>query len=344
MSATPTSSRPVARELISVVVPTYNSRRLEELADRLAAVFGDLGAPYELIFVDDDSPDATTWHTAARLARERSEVRAIQLTRNFGQQAATLCGLREARGAFVVTMDDDLQHLPEDVPRLLEHREWDIVVAQFPQKQHSLLRRAGSRVKGYFDRIIVGKPKSIQLSPFRLLSRTVVDGILAIRTPNPFIPALMFHVSKRVTGVVVRHGARSDGRSGYTLVKLIKIFSDLVINNSSLVLRFVGQIGILLSIVSFLLTGLVVYRKLVHGVVVQGWASLMAAILLIGGLLLFGLGVVGEYLIRIIEASESKPTYLVRCRLGGEHGLGVGGGEGGAEASELRAPLREVVR
>ena len=344
MSSAPDSPQLATRELISVVVPTYNGRRLEELADRIAAVFRGLGVPHELVLVDDDSPDATTWRTAERLARERSEVRAIQLTRNFGQQAATLCGLREARGAFVITMDDDLQHLPEDIPRFLELREWDIVIGQFPDKQHSLFRRAGSRVKGYFDRIIVGKPKSIQLSPFRLLSRTVVDGILAIHTPNPFIPALMFHVSKRVSGAVVRHGARSDGRSGYTFGKLLKVFSDLLINNSSLVLRLVGQIGILFSFVSFLLTGLVVYRRLAQGVAVQGWASLMAAILLIGGLLLFGLGVVGEYLIRIIEASESKPTYFVRCRVGAEDGFDPHGSNGGAEASEPRPPLREVIR
>lgn len=342
MSSAPTSPHPVKRDLISVVIPTYNSQRLEELADRIAAVFRNLQESYELVFVDDDSPDETTWRTAERLARERIEVRAIQLTRNFGQQAATLCGLREARGAFVLTMDDDLQHLPEDIPKFLELREWDIVIGQFPEKQHSLLRRAGSRVKGYFDRIIVGKPKSIQLSPFRLLSRTVVDGILAIHSPNPFIPALMFHVSKKVQGVVVRHGPRSDGRSGYTLRKLLKIFSDLLINNSSLVLRLVGQIGILFSSVSFLLTGLVVYRRLAQGVAVQGWASLMAAILLIGGLLLFSLGVVGEYLIRIIEASESKPTYFVRSRVGAEEDLASNGTRGGE--AEARLPLREVIR
>lgn len=340
----PAAPLPSTRELISVVVPTYNSRRLEELANRIAAVFRDLGVPHELVLVDDDSPDATTWRTAERLARERSEVRAVRLTRNFGQQAATLCGLREARGAFVITMDDDLQHLPEDIPRFLELRDRDIVIGQFTVKQHNLLRRAGSRVKSYFDRLIVGNPKSIQLSPFRLLSRTVVDGILAIHTPNPFIPALMFHVSKRASGVSVRHGARSDGRSGYTLRKLLKVFSDLLINNSSLVLRLVGQVGILLSFVSFLLTAVVVYQKLAQGVAVQGWASLMAAILLIGGLLLFGLGVVGEYLIRIIEASESKPTYFVRHRVGKQFRTASDGGDGGAEASIRHPPLREVIQ
>jgi glycosyltransferase involved in cell wall biosynthesis len=314
----------IANLLISVVIPVYNSRRLEELADRIRDVFRGIGIEHELVLVDDGSPDPDVWRTAAALARERAEVVAIQLSRNFGQQPATLCGLQEARGDFVVTMDDDLQHLPEDIPKFLELRNWDIVIGQFPTKQHTLFRRVASRVKGQFDRIIVGKPKSIQLSPFRLLSRTVVNGMLTIRTPNPFIPALMFHVSKKVIGVEVRHGARAEGKSGYDLPKLVKIFSDLLINNSSLVLRLVGQMGVFFSFVSFVLTVVVVVRRLIHSVAVQGWASLMAALLFIGGLLLFGLGIVGEYLIRIIQASESRPTYFVRERVAGD--LGEAGG------------------
>lgn len=332
-----------ARELVSVVVPVYNSGRLEELADRLSAVFEEAGIPHELILVDDGSPEPQTWRSAERLARERHHVSAIQLTRNFGQQAATLCGLQAARGAFVITMDDDLQHLPEDIPRFLELRDWDIVIGQFPRRRHSLFRRITSRVKALFDRIIVGNPKSIRLSPFRMLSQTVVEGMLAIRTPHPFIPALMLHVSQRIVGVEVRHGARSEGRSGYTLRKLVHVFGDLLINNSSLVLRMVGQVGILLALVSFALTGVVIFRKLLHGVTVQGWTSLMAALLLIGGLLLFGLGVVGEYLIRIIEASEAKPTYFVRRRIGGGDGASLMIDRRRREGMEPNEPLGKVV-
>lgn len=329
-------------ELITVVVPVYNSRRLEELADRVAAVFRDAGISHELVLVDDDSPDPATWHTAVQLARQRPAVRALRLTRNFGQQAATLCGLQEARGAFVITMDDDLQHLPEDIPRFLALREWDIVIGQFSRKRHTLFRRTASQIKAFFDILIVGNPRSVQLSPFRMLSRTVVDGVLAIRTPHPFIPALMFHVSRRAVGVEVSHGARSDGRSGYTLRKLVRVFSDLLINNSSLVLRLVGQVGILLACVSFLLTAVVILRKLLHGVTVQGWSSLMAAILLIGGLLLFGLGVVGEYLIRIIEASEARPTYLVRSRVGDEATAAGGRDVASGEIGRSAEPRRKV--
>jgi dolichol-phosphate mannosyltransferase/undecaprenyl-phosphate 4-deoxy-4-formamido-L-arabinose transferase len=302
---------------VSIVIPVFDSPVLEELVDRIDAVFrGRPEDDYEIIFVDDHSPDPRVWPTLERLACERERVRAVQLTRNFGQQAATLCGLHEACGEVVLTMDDDLQHDPRDIPRLLTHAHCDIVIGQFERKRHSLFKRLTSRIKGLFDQILIGKPRGIQLSSFRLLNRTVVDGILSIRTPNPFLPALMFYVSKDVAGVPVSHGARQRGRSGYTLGKMVRVFSNLLINNSSLVLRLVGYVGISFAVVSFLLAALVVYRKIVYGVAVQGWASLFAALLLIGGLLLISLGVVGEYLVRIIESSEGRPTYFVRRRLG----------------------------
>jgi hypothetical protein len=161
-----------------------------------------------------------------------------------------------------------------------------------------------------------------------MLNRVVVDGILSIKTPHPFIPALMFHVSTDAAGLPVEHQARRRGTSNYTVLKLLRLFSDLLIHNSSIVLRLVGQAGIAIAGVSFAVAAWVIYRKLVYKIALQGWASLFAALLLIGGMLLFGLGVIGEYLIRIIESSEARPSYFVRRRsrnrLGG-HGAGADG-------------------
>lgn len=302
--------------LISIVIPVYNSAVLDDLAGRIHRVFASLPDSYEILFVDDFSPDPGVWPALERLAAASPSVRAIQLTRNFGQHAATVCGLREAHGEFVLTMDDDLEHSPEDIPRLLAMRGHDVVVAQFRDKQHRPWTRASSRLKGVFDWLILGKPKHIQLTSYRLLSRVVVEGMLAIRTAHPFIPALMFHVTKDITGVALDHQRRQRGRSSYTFAKRLRLFTDLVIHNSSLVLRLVGQIGLVLSGASFLIAGYIIYMKLAHRIGLMGWASLFAAQLLIGGLLLFSVGIVGEYLVRIIESSEAKPTYFVRRRVG----------------------------
>jgi dolichol-phosphate mannosyltransferase/undecaprenyl-phosphate 4-deoxy-4-formamido-L-arabinose transferase len=300
---------------VSVVIPVFDSPVLTELAHRIDATLGSLpDVQYEVIFVDDGSRNPDTWPTLEGLARERPFIRALQLAKNFGQQAASLCGLREARGDIVITMDDDLQHAPEDIPKFLALIDRDIVIGQFDHRRHPLARRVASRVKGYFDRIILGKPKGIQLSSFRMLSRVVVDGMLSISTAHPFLPALMFHVSNDVAGVQVRHAPRRAGRSGYTFWKLVRVFSNLLISNSSLVLKTVGHIGVVFAAISFLMAAVVIYRRVSSGTSVQGWPSLMAVELLLGGLLLFSVGVVGEYLIRIIESTEHKPTYFVRRR------------------------------
>lgn len=301
------------RRLVSVVVPVYDSPALEALASGIAAVFRESPDDYEIIFVDDGSPDPHIWETLERLVRDE-HIRAFQLTRNFGQQAATLCGLRESRGDLVVTMDDDLQHDPADIPRLLAHANRDVVIAQFARKEHGLFRRLASRVKGVFDEIVIKKPKHLQLSSFRLLNRMTVDGVLSIRTPNPFLPALVFHITRDVVGVTVGHAPRAGGRSGYTLRSLLRVFSNLIINNSSILLRIAATTGMSFALASFTLAGFVVYRKLAHKVAVQGWTSLFAALLLIGGLILVSIGIMGEYLIRIIESSERRPTYFVRRR------------------------------
>lgn len=300
--------------LVSVVIPVYDSPALEVLTEQLETVLHKAGMAYEIIFVDDGSPDPRIWPALEKLAHERPHVRALQLSRNFGQQAATLCGLREARGGVMITIDDDLQHDPRDIPLLLAHSDHDIVIGQLGPKEHHLARRIASRLKGVFDRLVIGTPKGLQLSSFRLLSRTVVDGILSMRTPHPFLPALMFYVSRDVVGVPVSHSRRVSGRSGYTLRKLLRLFSNLMINNSSMLLRAAAYAGMVLAAVSFGLAALATYRKLVYGVAVQGWTSLFAAIMMIGGLLLVSVGIVGEYLIRIIETTEAKPTFFVRRR------------------------------
>jgi dolichol-phosphate mannosyltransferase/undecaprenyl-phosphate 4-deoxy-4-formamido-L-arabinose transferase len=213
-------------------------------------------------------------------------------------------------------MDDDLQHDPADIPLLLAQSDHDIVIGEFAKKKQPFFRRAASAAKGVFDRIIIGTPRGLHLSSFRLLRRTVVEGVLSMRTPHPFMPALMFHVSKDVVGVPVRHARRAAGRSGYTLRKLLAMFSNLVINNSSILLRVAALAGMAFAALSFGLAAIVIYRKLAHDISVQGWTSLFAATMLMGGLLLVSVGIIGEYLIRIIATSEAKPTYFVRRRSG----------------------------
>ena len=303
---------------LSVVIPVYNTvEGLDELSRRV----GDVLAQHstndgELILVDDCSPNPDTWPTLKAVAEAHEHVRLIQLTRNFGQQAATLAGLEAARGDLMLTMDDDLQHAPEDIPLLLQHAEHDIVIGQFPKRRHGVFKRFTSWLKGWFDHLLIGRPRHIRTTSFRCLKRTVVDGMLRFRTPHPFVPALMFHVSRDIIGVDVSHSARKEGKTGYSLRKLFSLFSNLLINNSAFLMRVVGALGTITALASFGVLGWVLWRKLADNVPIMGWSSLMAASLFLGGMMLLSIGLVGEYLIRAIEASEGKPSWVVRRKVG----------------------------
>ena len=297
----------------SVVIPVYNTvGPLPELVSRLAAVFQSMGAEHEVVMVDDGSPNPETWQTLEKLAEAHPELVGIRLSRNFGQQPATLCGIAESQGDYVITMDDDLQHSPEDIPLLAEKRDHDVVIAQFRHKKHNIAKRIASRLKGYFDSLIIGKPRHIRLSPFRMINRATVDGMLAIRSANPFIPALMFYVTKDVVGVPIKHQHRAEGKSNYTFSKMLKVFNNLLIGNSSFLLRVIGYFGILIALLSMMYALWIVLQQLGSTTFVPGWTSVIVSVLFVGGLLLFSVGIIGEYLIRIISGVESRPSYVIR--------------------------------
>lgn len=305
--------------LVSIVIPVYNTAKtLPEISRRVDAVFRTRADDdYELIFVDDCSPNPATWPALEATADGNPRVKIVQLTRNFGQQGATLCGNAEAGGDVVMTMDDDLQHRPEDIPALLAEAGHDIVIGQFRRKRHNLFKRATSWLKGWFDYTLIGKPKHLQSTSFRLYSRTVAEGLKLFHTPNPFMPALLFQISKDIVGVDVDHAPREDGRSGYSLGRMVKLFSNLIINNSSFLLRMFAYLGMGLAALSLAMFFVVLYQKLVLGVPIQGWASLMATLLLVGGTMMLIMGIMGEYLLRAIQSTEGNPAFFVRRRRGG---------------------------
>lgn len=299
----------------SVIIPVYNTEdSLIEIGKRIKSVFLDtVESSYELIFIDDCSGNKNTWKVLQELVKSDKNVQAIRLMRNFGQQAATICGIQLAKGDYLITMDDDLQHLPEDIPALIAKRDHDIVVGQFNKRNHSFSKILLSRIKGYFDRIILGKPKHIQLSPYRLINRATIEGMKNLfSTPYPFLPACMFYVTKDIVGVEVNHNTRYNGKSGYSFFQLIRLFSNLMINNSSFLLRVIGNTGLAISFLSFSLGLYFIYRKLFYSGKIIGWTSVIVTVLFIGGLLLFSIGVIGEYLIRIIRGVDKWPNYIIR--------------------------------
>jgi glycosyltransferase involved in cell wall biosynthesis len=300
--------------IYSVVIPVYNTTEtLRQITQRIDCVFQNtIKAEYELIMVDDCSPNPSTWLILQELKKKNGKMKIVQLARNCGQHPATLCGMKISEGDFVITMDDDLQHRPEDIVNLLLQKQHDIVIGIFAEKKHNMFKRVTSNLKGWFDYKLIGKPRDLKLSSFRLMQRSVVGNILKIRTVYPIIAALIFAVTSDVVNTEVAHEKRKEGKSGYSLIKMIKLFNNLVINNSSIMLRIIGQMGILTSLISICLAVYVTLLKIFNNQSIIGWSSIMVAILFFGGLILFSLGVIGEYLIRLIYNTDHRPSYYIR--------------------------------
>ena len=300
----------------SIIIPVYNSdKSLKILTGKIDDLFENtIKEAYELIFVDDCSSMAETWLTLKDLAK-RPNVMSIRLSRNYGQQSATLCGLTQAKGEFHITLDDDLQHSVEDIPKLIEQQDHDIVVAQFKDKKHTILNKLTSSVADWFISKITGKPRGIRLTSFRLVHHSVSKALIQMNTPFPFLGAMFFTITCDIVNVICDHDHRKEGKSGYTFRKRLMYFSNLIINNSTFLLSSVGLMGILISIFSFLYGAWLVLRYLLYNSPVHGWTSVMVATLVIGGMILFTLGVIGEYLLRLMYSGEKRPPYVIRRKI-----------------------------
>jgi glycosyltransferase involved in cell wall biosynthesis len=299
----------------SVVVPCYRSGKTAALLyERLEKVFADLGRTFEVIFVDDDSPDGLGQVLDELRARAPDRVGVVHLLRNAGQHAALMAGLHRVRGEVVVTMDDDLQHPPEEIPRLLAalSPEVDVVYGGADQRRHAAWRNLGSAMVRGLMVVTIGKPRRLVLSSFRVLRREVADALTRARSPYLFLDAEIFRVTTRAIHVEVEHHPRADGRSSYTLGSLARLATNLVFNHSALPLRLISVLGISAAVLA-LGFGSTIIAKRVLGIPQQlGWPSLAVLITFFGGATLFSLGMIGEYLIRIVHQTALRPQFHVR--------------------------------
>lgn len=300
---------------ISVVVPVYNSAEtLQELHSRISTVLSNSSKQYELVLVNDGSRDES-WRRLQEIADQDSRVVAIDLARNFGQNNALMCGFQHCRGELVVTMDDDLQHPPEEINTLLqaiESGDDDVVIGRYRTKKHSLFRNAGSQLTHRISQVILRVPKDLALTSFRVMRRWVVDELLRFKTHNPRVGLMLFSVTTRQVNVDVDHHSRPRGRSTYTVRSLVRNFMDELVNYSALPLRIASYFGFLSAFVSFSLGVFYTVRFLMGLTGVSGFTTIVLLISFVCGLLLMTMGIVGEYLIRIVRAAEYRPQFVVR--------------------------------
>jgi glycosyltransferase involved in cell wall biosynthesis len=316
-SCSATRSRSSLSPMLSVVVPIYNEEQtLPELHRRLAEVLSELG-DHEIVLVDDGSTDAS-WLLMKRLSKSNRSIRLLRLSRNFGHQAAITAGLDTASGDAVVIMDGDLQDPPELIPELLQ--QWragfDVVYAVRDSRAGEARWRLVAI--GLFYKLlrrIAGGNIPENVGDFRLLSRPVVEALRAMPERTRFLRGMTNWVGFNQTGVRYERDARFAGKSNYPPGKLLRLALDGITSFSTVPMQLAAWLGF--ALVGFCLIVLVwtFYTRLFTDQAPQGWTSLLAVVLLLGGVQLLSLGIIGQYIARIFEETKQRPIYLIseRC-------------------------------
>lgn len=299
---------------LSIVVPVYNSAKtLANLLDRLSKVIVPITQSYEIILIDDGSGD-DSWPVIQTLRETYGDhLVAVQLMRNYGQHNALMCGLGIARGEFVVTMDDDLQNPPEEIPKLLAHIKQhglDLVYGCPHAREHAAWRNLGSAIVWHFYRTVFRN--GVMPTPFRIMRHQLAQSVMFYDLNFTYLDGLLAWCTSRIAGVEVEHHPRAQGSSGYSLAKLLVLALNLYTNFSLIPLQIVSGLGFVTAMSGFLVGIYYLFQFLASNIAVPGFASTIIAILILGGAQLLALGVIGEYLGRLHLNVNRKPQYVIR--------------------------------
>jgi glycosyltransferase involved in cell wall biosynthesis len=300
---------------LSVVVPVYlGAATIGELVAALRAL--EIEGGLEIVLVVDGSPDNSIDVCKELVAQPGAPITLVSLSRNFGEHNAVMAGFSRARGAFTITMDDDLQNPPAEVRRLFEHARdggYDAVYTYYAEKKHAPWRNWGSRFTNWCADRLLDKPPGLYLSSFRCISAFVRERIVASYDgPFPYVDGLVFQVTQNVGRLEVHHLPRNEGQSNYTMRRLIRLWLAMFLNFSVMPLRLATLFGLGFGALGAIAAVITIVEAIISDQPPQGWASLMVAVLVLAGVQLVLVGLIGEYLGRTFLTVNRKPQYLVR--------------------------------
>ena len=298
---------------LSICIPVYNgASTITPLVEKIISELK--GIDLEIVLVNDGSPDDESEAVCANLARTIKEVHFIGLRRNFGEHNAIMCALAHSRGEYVALMDDDFQNPPSEIIKLLEaaQKGADVVYSHFDRKRHHWMRNLGSRFNNSVATWLLEKPKNLYLSSFKIIARPLVNEIIKYTGPFPYVDGLILRASDSIESVQVEHHERSSGKSNYTLKKLVNLWLRMFINFSQKPLRITMAAGTLLAVISVILAVVFAVEKILDPASSQGWASLIVAVLFMGGVQMIFLGLIGEYIGKTYLDINGTPQWTVK--------------------------------
>ena len=304
----------MSKQKISFVIPCYGSENtIEKVADDIFAVMRKRDYDFELILVNDASPDKV-WDKIENLTARYHNVTGICLAKNFGQHAALMAGYARVTGDIMISLDDDGQHPPEEVFALIDklNEGYDVVFSAYAKKQHNILRNIGSKINDYMAEILIGKPHNIQIYSYYAVRRYIIDEVVKYRGPYPYITGLLFRATNNIANVSIEHRKRETGHSGYSFRKLLDLWLNGFTAFSVKPLRIASMLGVGLSLAGIFYMVFLIWEKYRDPNMVLGYTSLMASIIFIGGILMTMLGLIGEYIGRIYISLNEAPQYVIK--------------------------------
>ncbi len=300
---------------LSFVIPVYNgSRTISGVVERIDEFYSDID--FEIILVNDGSPDDSEQTCLALVGRYPKTVRFLQLARNFGEHNAVLAGLNSASGAYVAVLDDDGQNPPEEVQKMyreIRDKGFDVVFGRYRVKHHRRFRNLGSWFNDRVAKLLLGKPAGLYLSSFKVMNRFIVGEITKYTGAFPYIDGLILRTTRNLGQVEVEHREREESTSNYTLAKLFFLWLNMFMNFSIAPLRIAALVGLLTSLTSvFLMVGIVIDKLYINPEVTIGLPTVLVFIVFFAGVQLVILGMIGEYLGRLFLDHSKRPQFVVR--------------------------------
>ena len=303
----------IKENLISLVIPTYKgAKTLPRLIEELMITFKN--HKIEIIIVNDFSPDTTHEDTMLLLDKYPNKITYLKLSKNFGEHSATMAGLRHSEGNLIVIMDDDGQNPPEEAYKLAEFSlksEYDVIFTKYQIKKDSFIRNLMSKIANISAQIILKKPKEIYFSSFKAIKRNIVDEIIKYEGAFPYIDGLLLSITSNIGSFEVIHKERKQGKSSYNIYKLAKHYSNLIINFSTIPIHLFSVLGLIITIISFLVIIAIVIEKMINPNVPIGYSTLISVLIFFSGVQLLFLGVIGEYVGKILKNVNKENQYNI---------------------------------
>lgn len=300
---------------ISFVIPCYQSENtIKIVVDEINSVSKENGIKdYEIILVNDNSPD-NVWGIIQQMAKENSKITGISFAKNFGQHSALLAGYAQCKGDYIVSLDDDGQIPLEALPSLINKLEegYDVVYAYYKEIQRNSFRKFGTWMAHKMGEIMLGQPKNLKGSSFYVARKFVIDEIIKYNHPYPYLGGLVLRTTRNITSVPTEHRKRLEGKSGYSIKKLLALWINGFTAFSAKPLEIGTYIGGLTACIGLLYAVITIIRKILGAEVLMGWSSTISVILIIGGMILIMLGLIGEYIGRIYICLNNAPQYVIR--------------------------------